>query len=192
VCPSKLYRLYYERVCVSRMFKRSTPRSFSLSNMLVFETRNQTSFREEVVPKGGDKKYERMRELLGGSYQLLPHRKGYEAPFTAYVNEEGMNIDLPSNFLSWGVLRGLGFLDDWNLGFHFGNVILLGRQGKALTEKNKEEVRRVFQLYMKEMGDNDSREEHEKREITEDKKTKASGELEKPNVKRARKNEGKQ
>jgi hypothetical protein len=160
--------------------------------MLVFDTRNQTSFREEAVPKGGDKKYERMRELLGGSYQLLPHRKGYEAPFTAYVNEEGMNIDLPSNFLSWGVLRGLGFLDDWNLGFHFGNVILLGRQGKALTEKNKEEVRRVFQLYMKEMGDNDSREEHEKREITEDKKTKASGELEKPNVKRARKNEGKQ
>jgi hypothetical protein len=157
--------------------------------MFVFDTKNQKSFREEEMPKG--KKLKRFQEIVGGNIETLPHKKGWNAPFTAYANEEGMIKDLPSNFLSWGVLRHLGFLVE-NIGFHFGNVVLIGHNERALTEKNKELVRAALLKYRKEIDDDDEIDDDADVPEPDEKgtKTKADGDVElekQPETKRQKK-----
>ena len=119
--------------------------------MLVFDT---TSSQHRPRLDTGKKDLDRLQTLVGGNIELLPHRQGYEAPWTAYANEEGMNEGLPSNFLAWGVLRHLGFVDSsMGLCFYFGNVVLLGRGGGALTAKQIEKVETARKAYLKEMGE---------------------------------------
>jgi len=126
--------------------------------MFVFDTTSQRAARYEPTPKG--EKLKRLQELVHGNIEILPHRRGYEAPWIAYANEEGMLQDLPSNFLAWGVLRHLGFLDSTGgLGFYFGNIVLMGKNKKALTSKQIEEVSAAQAKYLREMGEDDDADE---------------------------------
>jgi hypothetical protein len=117
--------------------------------MLVFDTKDQRSFRVRPHIKG----YKPLQAIVEGCIETLPHRLGSDAPFVAYANEEGMISDLPSNFLAWGVLRHLGFLDStMGMGFYFGNVVLLGKNERALSEKDIDKVRVAQRKYMAEVG----------------------------------------
>ena len=121
--------------------------------MFVFDTHNQRAIREQPMPSSKQRLQAFQREV-GGYITCLPHPKGSRAPFTAYANEEGMLQNLPSNFLAWGVLRHLGFIDStMGMGFYFGNVVLVGRNEQALTDKAKKQVREALAKYLKEMGE---------------------------------------
>jgi hypothetical protein len=117
--------------------------------MFLFDTKNQKSFIEKEMPKGNDK-YKEYQKLVGGHIETIPHPQGWDAPFTAYANEEGMLQDLPSNFLAWGVLRHLGFVVP-SIGFYFGNVVLIGHNGKGVTAANKKLVHEAQRKYLAEM-----------------------------------------
>lgn len=121
--------------------------------MLVFDTQEQEKPRSEPMPKG-DQMLKRLQALVGGHIEGLPHPQGYKAPWTAYANEDGANENLPSNFLAWGVLHNLGFIDSSILpGAYFGNVVLLGKNEKALTAEQLELVEKARQDYLSELGE---------------------------------------
>ena len=120
--------------------------------MLVFETENQRTYRRVAKPSSKDA-CDTLQELVKGNIELLPHRNGWEARFTAYANEEGMLDDLPSNFLAWGVLRHLGFEDSTaGLCFYFGNVVLMGRNERALSGADMKLIDAALAAYKEEMG----------------------------------------
>ena len=129
--------------------------------MLVFDTKNQRSYRRVDKP-AGKLVLDTLQSLVKGNIELLPHRKGWDARFTAYANEEGMLSDLPSNYLSWGVLRHLGFEDSTQ-----GNVVLMGHNERALTVDAMALVDKALAAYKKEMemddDDDDDDEQNEKK-----------------------------
>lgn len=115
--------------------------------MLVFDTKDQRSWKERPHVEG----YKPLQTIVDGCVKALPCKPG--TPFVAYVNEDEMISDLPANFLAWGVLRHLGFIDStMGMGFYFGNVVLLGKNGRALTEKEIDKVRVAQRKYMAEVG----------------------------------------
>lgn len=120
--------------------------------MLLFDTRQQRSVQRVVCAKS-NRRLDQLQTLVGGYIEALPHPKGHKAEFTAYANEEGMVRDLPSNFLAWGVLYELGFRDPLTLGFYYGNIVLLGRGDKPLTEAQMHYVEQILNKYLKDMGE---------------------------------------
>jgi hypothetical protein len=135
--------------------------------MLVFDTKDQRKPRRE--PKGDLKA---KQKIVGGNIETLPHKDGWNSRFVAYANEEGMIKDLPSNVLAWGVLHYLGFIDSMKMGFYWGNVILLGRNEKALSEKDFAYIEEIRLKYLREMGEEE--EEAEADMKTKGKKIKES------------------
>lgn len=137
--------------------------------MYVFNTKDQS--KPQLVkfpPKQGQ--LDTFQKYVEGNIEILPHKKGYEAPFLAYANEEGMMENLPSNYLSWGVLRHLGFHCSLAIPFHFGNVILMGHNERALTKDQQAQVDKAFHKYLKEMGEEAPEVEPEADEIIEEEK----------------------
>ena len=135
--------------------------------MFHFTTTNQK--RPQLVPftKKTDK-LKKFQAYVEGYIETLPHKNGYESPFLAYANEDGMTNDLPSNYLSFGVLRHLGFVCPLAIPFHFGNILLLGKNEKALTKRQQEQVEDALQKYYKEMGDDEDDDDDEEEEEEEE------------------------
>jgi hypothetical protein len=120
--------------------------------MLVFKTSNQATYKHIKKVKSGPNYLVPLQKLVGGSLEGLPHGKYEKAPFVAYANGNGMNEDLPSNYLAFGVLRHLGFLDSTaGLAFYFGNVILMRQDRKPLTEEDIKLVDAALAAYRKEI-----------------------------------------
>ncbi len=129
--------------------------------MLVVFDAGKKKYRTVPVAKGKDR-LKQLQGLVGGNIELVPHNKEDAAPWTAYANEEGMNLDLPSNFVAFGTLRHLGFnlrylmqLGTW---FFFGNIVLLGKNERGLTEKQLQDVETAYKKYLKEMEESEEEE----------------------------------
>lgn len=118
--------------------------------MYLFSTSDQSKAQYLAMPKAASRQQE-FQNRVGGHIEILPSTE--ECKFLAYANEEGMIEDLPHNNLSWGVLRHLGFNVSWAIPFHFGNVILMGEGGKALTKAQKALVEEAIKKYKKEIGE---------------------------------------
>lgn len=101
--------------------------------MIVFHANKQTAYQRVEHPEK-DTMLKVLQGHVGGYIEELPHLQGWDAPFVAYANEEGMILGLPSNYMAWGVLYHLGFdvlsMPDC---FYAGNVVLLGQDESALT-----------------------------------------------------------
>ncbi len=129
--------------------------------MIVFHTDKQTAYQRVERPKKDV--LEALQGYVGGHIETLPHPQGWDAPFVAYANEEGMITDLPSNYLAWGVLSYLGFnVRAMPTGFYFGNVVLLGKNQRALTENQFNQVNVALAKYLKEVGGDEEDEESDK------------------------------
>ena len=127
--------------------------------LVVFEAGKRTYRTEPVVKKDT---FTQLQRLVGGSIEGIPHRAPQKAKWTAYANEEGVNEGLPSNFVAFGVLRELGFDLRGQIGmgtwFFFGNVVLLGKNRRALTEAQLVDVAAAYKKYMREMGEEEEEE----------------------------------
>jgi hypothetical protein len=102
-----------------------------------------------------------LQKLVGGRIEHLVHSQSPdEASFQALANEEGVNINLPSNFVAWGTLMELGFQDTSLIpGAFAGNIVLLGKKGRTLTDKDLVTVERAYRRYLKNIGEEDQDEE---------------------------------
>lgn len=79
---------------------------------------------------------------VGGYIQLLPHPGGSEAPYMAYVNEEGLLRGLPANELARHVTMRLGF-QEMEPDTLVGNVVILAQDEKSLSRQQCEEIRKL-------------------------------------------------
>ncbi len=98
----------------------------------------------ELVHSARPKKDTLLKSLqssVGGSIQIYPHSKGYKSAFTAYVNEEGLNLGLAENVVGGIVLSALGF-SVW--GQPRGPVVLLGRNDNGLSKMQQAEIRDAY------------------------------------------------
>lgn len=128
--------------------------------MYLFATNDQRKPQLLPFPKAKEP-LDIFQKHVEGNIEIIPHKRGDEAPFIAFANEEGMIQDLPSNYLSWGVLRHLGFICPLSMPFHFGNVILMGKDETALTKIQQKQVEAALKKYLKEMGEDDEDEDKE-------------------------------
>jgi hypothetical protein len=129
--------------------------------MFLFDTKNQRTYTQITKKKD---LVDQLQELVGGSFQMIPHKLGYKAPFVAYVNEEGFNLDLPSNWLAWGVLTNLGFYGSSVIpGAFLGNVVLLGKNEAKISAQAALKVKEAFQNYLDEMGEEPEEDEDEEK-----------------------------
>lgn len=88
----------------------------------------------EEVKRLGD-----FQKIVQGHIQLVPHEDGWQAAYTAYVNESGVLMHLPPNHVATRVLKELRFYvnNDRPLA---GNVLLLGKDEKGLTVKQRDMI----------------------------------------------------
>lgn len=80
---------------------------------------------------------------VGGYIQLLPHSHGLDAPYMAYVNEEGLLRGLPPNELARHVTERLGF-HEMEPDMLVGNVVILAQDEKSLTKAQCAEIRQLL------------------------------------------------
>lgn len=114
--------------------------------MFVFSAQDQSRPTLLPFPKGDTLKA--FQKHVGGYIEMVPHPLGPDAPFDAYVNEEGLVDSLPSNPLSVGVLKHLGYKCR-NL---YGNIVLMGDGEKPLTKAEQGQVERALQKYLDEVS----------------------------------------
>jgi len=129
--------------------------------MLLFDAAHQRGFRRVARPDDEDTRDgalgDAIHDFVNGFIELLPHKKGSNAPWVAYANEEGALQELLPNPLAWGVLNHLGFDHSVNnLGYYHGNVVLLGRDEAPLTPKDIKLVQNAQERYLTEMGQGSS------------------------------------
>lgn len=107
-----------------------------------------------------------LQKLVDGNVEILPHQNGYDAPFTGYANEEGLLRGLPRNDLAGGALTHLGFFTmSLPLGCAYaGNVVLLGKDDKSLSDKQIEQIKSAVEKYRKEWNNDDEEEDEEDEE----------------------------
>ncbi len=136
--------------------------------VVVFEAGKITY--DVVSLPGGKAQLKALQGHVGGHIELLPHKKGSSAQWTGYANEEGILENLPSNFVAWGTLQHLGFADSSLIpGAYAGNIVLMGKNGKGLTEKQLAEVKAAYDAYKKEIVGSEEEEEEEEKEEDKDK-----------------------
>lgn len=100
---------------------------------------------EVVALKKGAQRLKQLQGLVGGRIELLPHRDAWDAKWVGYANDEGVMDELPSNPVAFSVLQRLGFLNSTLIpGAYAGNVIVLAKGSKALTEKQVTEIKSVY------------------------------------------------
>ena len=84
------------------------------------------------------KTLEELQQLVGGGYvTLVPHKKGMEAEWMAYANEEGLIKDMPQNDLAAHVLYQLGFLLCPPTYTYYGPIVIMKKGEKSLTKKQQ-------------------------------------------------------
>jgi hypothetical protein len=133
--------------------------------MYLFSASSQDKPQLLKMPKESTR-LEEFQKHVGGRIESLPRKSACK--FIAYANEEGMLQNLPSNLLSWGVLRHLGFHSPSSIPFHFGNVILMGKDNKALTKAQQKQVEKAVEAYQKELEEEEDQEEEEEEEDDDD------------------------
>jgi hypothetical protein len=112
------------------------PASLEMSQFLVFDFLDATKPYPVTLPENEDDHLGLFQTLVGGGYiESFPHKEE-DADWIAYVNEEGRLRDFPPNPFAWKVLQELGFCGACPL----GNVVLLGRDEKALTTEQLQTI----------------------------------------------------
>lgn len=112
--------------------------------MFLFDIKSQRRPSFIPNPKGA------IREAVDGPFALFPYMgKEEDELFVAYGHSEGMSIQLPHNYLAWGVMRHLDFLSDMPA-YHFGNVVLTAAKGKV-TERHVLALNSALRAYWTEM-----------------------------------------
>lgn len=107
---------------------------------------------EEVILKKDS--YKQISGYVKGSIQLLPHEKGWDARCSAYVNEEGLMLDMSHN--SWGiVLDTMGFRFNLAYGVR-GPVVLCGKTTSTGEDGALSSVYVDYLKKFKELDDEDS------------------------------------
>ena len=86
----------------------------------------------------------------GGSIELVPHKRGFKAPYVAYVNEEGLINDMPQNVLAAFVLDALGFVLCPPTFCIYGPVVIMKGGEKSLKEADRTRLEKVVADIMKE------------------------------------------
>lgn len=142
-----------------------------------------------LPPKKG--RLDALQARVGGNIELLVHRMPLAlAPFVAYANETGLVDGLPSNLVAWGTLLQLGFRDTSLIpGAFAGNVVLLGKKEKSLTDTDLATVEAAYRAYLKEIGEEEPLEEATAAPPSPLKRTRdeeEGGEEEEPEVKKAK------
>lgn len=94
----------------------------------------------------------RSKSLWGGSIELVPHSKQDKAPFVAYVNEEGLINDLPQNVLGAMVLYELGFILCPPTFCIYGPVVIMGKNERSLTDKDRKLLEETVHKVIEEDG----------------------------------------
>ncbi len=93
------------------------------------------------------------RLVGGGSIQLVPHKDACDAPFMAYVNEEGLIKDMPQNDLASLVLDALGFLLWPPAMTIYGPVVIMRQEEKSLRKKDMQQLETTLIRIIKECGE---------------------------------------
>jgi hypothetical protein len=96
-------------------------------------------------------KLAQLQELVGGgNIERVPT---FKSTFVAYANENGIGLDLPSNYLAYGILLNLGFNVSSALlpGAYFGPIVLAGPNGHALSDVAIALVDKAYDNYCNEL-----------------------------------------
>ncbi len=98
-------------------------------------------------------KLKELQRLVGGTVTTIP--PGRTQGLTAYANDEGMGLDLASNYLAWGVLTQLGFDTRGTVlpAAYFGAIVLTGAGSKSLTVAQLAQVETAWQAYRAQLGE---------------------------------------
>lgn len=92
------------------------------------------------------KMLKQLQTLVGGYVESLPWADyESEAPYVAYVNEEGLTRGLPANELARKATAALGFYELLPEALR-GNVVLMGQDETGLTPLQIREVEKACSL----------------------------------------------
>ena len=92
-----------------------------------------------------------LQTIVGGTITIIPHEQGYDAPYVAYANDEGLLLNLPPNGLATKTLAKLGFLDfqqEWGHPI-FGSIVLLGQNETSLNPTDQTLIKNILQKEIK-------------------------------------------
>lgn len=105
--------------------------------------------RFETCPMPGLSVLKTLQKLVEGDIELIPHKKGGNAPFMGYANESGLAKDLRRNDLAGGALEQLGFeVFHLPLGCAYaGTVVVMGNNERGLTVAQKEAIEMAIRDY---------------------------------------------
>ena len=112
-------------------------------------------YEEVLLAKKSDSCLDALQALVGGNIEIVPHKKASGAQWVAYANEDGMGLDLPSNFVAWGTLLYLGFPGRGTVipGAYFGNIVLCKAKSKSMTKEDFLALEGAYSKYVKELGE---------------------------------------
>lgn len=106
------------------------------------------------------KTLEELQQLVGGGYvTLVPHKKGMDAEWMAYANEEGMIKDMPQNDLAAHVLYQLGFLLCPPTYTYYGPIVIMKQGEKSLTKKQRAMLEETVAKVIAELNEEEEEEE---------------------------------
>jgi hypothetical protein len=111
--------------------------------MLLFDTNNQRA--PTRLERGPEQTLlQTLQDAVGGYIEEVRHKRGLNAPFMAYCNEDGRSEQLPNNGMAGFVLQKLGFV----IMPVFGNVVLMGQDERPLTTEQLAHVDNVVREYV--------------------------------------------
>lgn len=93
--------------------------------------------------------YKIIQEYVCGPFEMAPYSKGSKQDFVGYINGEGLINDLRRNDLAGGTMYYLGF-NVLHLplgGAYAGNVLLLGKDGRGLTDGDITKIDSAIKKY---------------------------------------------
>lgn len=132
----------------------------------VFNTKAELHFVDLPKTKGDDDKLSQLQKLVDGSIEYVPKILHEDNKLIAFANEEGMNKELPGNYVGSNALVKLGFYagDFCTL---FGNLVVMKDGEKSLTKKQEELIRKAYEDALLEYGDDEEEKEEEEEEVRE-------------------------
>jgi hypothetical protein len=115
-------------------------------------------YEEVLLAKKSDSCLDALQALVGGNIEIVPHAKASGAQWVAYANEDGMSLDLSSNFVAWGTLSFMGFPGRGTVipGAYFGNIVLCRAKTKSMSKEDFETLEGAYNKYVAELGEEES------------------------------------
>lgn len=86
---------------------------------------------------------EQYQNIVGGYVTIYPHSKGNDADVVAFVNDEALLLQLPTNYAAWGLMtEAFGY----KIPYYgvWGTVIVLGRNERSLSKQQLFKIKTYY------------------------------------------------